>query len=81
MWTTDATQHIHVEASIPESEVLARATEVAQSSNKGQTLLIDLIEAKDFSCRCMAPADWKTYLVIIHVLVEDGQTTSGPSNP
>ena len=66
MWTVDATQHIHVEPSVPEREVLERATAVASLSASGQVLCVDLIAVEGLACACGQPSHWKTYQVILY---------------
>ncbi|MFA6429002.1 MAG: hypothetical protein WCV84_00705 [Patescibacteria group bacterium] len=67
MWKADATQHIHVDPSISEREVLERATETAHQSAGKTAVCLDVQEAHDVTCSCGAPPSWKTYRVIIHV--------------
>jgi len=73
MWKSDDTQHIHVDPSVPETEVLRRATEVACSANPQEDVCIDLIASSDIACACQAPSHWKTYRVIIHAPLNDEQ--------
>ncbi len=66
MWTIDATQHIHVEPTVPEREVLERATSVARLSANEAGIFLDLLAAPDLSCGCGQPGAWKTYQVILY---------------
>lgn len=76
MWTVDATQHIHVEPTVPEREVLERATAVAGLSAGGQALCVDLLQIEDFACSCGQPSHWKTYQVILYAPVPESSATS-----
>ena len=78
MWTIDATQHIHVEPTVPEREVLDRATSVARLSSGEQPVFLDIIARTDVVCECHQPADWKTYQVILYAL--EGQKRSDGSS-
>lgn len=75
MWTIDISQHIHVESTITEREVLDRATSVAQLSSGDQPIFLDIIASPQLTCTCNQPADWKTYQVILYAL--EGQKRSG----
>ena len=66
MWTIDGTQHIHVEPTVPEREVLERATSVATLSAKGSSIFLDLLPNPEIACACGQPAHWKTYQIILY---------------
>lgn len=66
MWRVDQGQHIHVDASIPERDVLARATNVAQSASPEAVIRVDLAPMEAVDCTCGQPADWKTYRVLLY---------------
>lgn len=76
MWTIDATQHIHVEPSVPEREVLERASAVATLSAEQHSVFVDLIAVEQATCACGQPSHWKTYQVILYA---PAPTTSGAS--
>lgn len=75
MWTVDATQHIHVEPSIGEKEVLERATSVARLSVDRRSIFVDVFLLSSPMCSCGQPAHWKTYQVILYV--PEAETASG----
>lgn len=66
MWTVDASQHIHVEPSVGEREVLERATSVARLSAEKRFIFVDLFLSEAIVCGCGQPASWKTYQVILY---------------
>ncbi|MBP7006192.1 hypothetical protein KBB27_03660 [Patescibacteria group bacterium] len=72
MWTIDATQHIHVEPSVSEREVLERAASVARLSAQGSPVFLDLLATETVACACGQPDPWKTYQVILYA-VGDGK--------
>ncbi|MBP9747791.1 hypothetical protein KBD13_02570 [Patescibacteria group bacterium] len=66
MWTIDATQHIHVEPTVSEREVLERATAVAQLSAQGDAVFLDILGVPAWGCGCGQPEHWKTFQVILY---------------
>lgn len=75
MWTVDATQHIHVEPSVSERDVLERATSVARLSAERRSVFVDLFPLEALACGCGQPAHWKTYQVILYA--PEAETASG----
>lgn len=73
------TQHIHVEPTVPEREVLERATSVAQLSSGDQPVFLDILATTEVTCACGQPSNWKTYLVILYAL-EGQKRSDGTSN-
>lgn len=76
MWTIDATQHIHVEPTVSEREVLERAASVARLSAQGSPVFLDLLPTEGVSCGCGQPAPWKTYQVILYAAAEQKRSES-----
>ncbi len=76
MWTIDATQHIHVEPTVPEREVLERATSVARASAGEGGVFLDLLAAPELACACGQPAPWKTYQVILYAAASQPRLTA-----
>ncbi len=76
MWTIDATQHIHVEPTVPEREVLERATSVARQSAGEGGVFLDLLAAPELTCACGQPAPWKTYQVILYAPASQPRPTA-----
>lgn len=77
MWTVDASQHIHVEPSVREQEVLERATSVARLSADGRAVFVDLFALDQIPCGCGQPASWKTYQVILYAPEAEKASGSG----
>lgn len=76
MWTVDASQHIHVEPSVGEREVLERATSVARLSAEKRSIFVDLFLSDSIVCGCAQPTNWKTYQVILYA----PETTTASGN-
>lgn len=80
MWTIDVSQHIHVEPTVPEREVLERATSVAQLSSGSQPVFLDILATTDVTCECHQPSDWKTYRVILYAMEEQKRSDESSIN-